>query len=298
MDGTTIYPKTTSTKLPLSREPFNIMCSNPEMSDTTTRSPYQYNFDYKYINPFTNPAILSTFFYLPIINFTISRTDNDNEVFITLSDLFINTLLVYYPSDEYRSMSIANNDSQFTVRCNCLTSLSFILSDIAPNVMYNFCISPFSTAISPFECKPFMINTKNPWLLEEHKTIIFTTLSLILVSMLIIGMIITYCVIRQVPTLIKGSKRVVLVNNRGSNDVMIMPRNSTQSCTQSISSSCRKDSATVTDNEPPTYLTPLPRQSIDQRWVNIFIYNSFPNNTKFIRQPSDEQEKFFATWPP
>lgn len=72
------------------------------------------------------------------------------------------------------------------------------------------------------------------------------------------GVIATYLLIRRMPTLMKGSKRVVMVNN-STKDVMVLSSGSRNN-------SLQKEAPMPIKNEAPTYLTPLPRQSFDHKW--------------------------------
>lgn len=75
---------------------------------------------------------------------------------------------------------------------------------------------------------------------------------------LIVGILMTYLLIRRMPTLMRGSKRVVVVKNRHRNDVMVMPNNlPSPPCPHRLSNSSKV--------ELPTYLTPLPRKSSDTK---------------------------------
>lgn len=192
-----------------------------------------------------------------------------NEVSIEINDFLAGTALLYYPSSDDPFANDKDIDERYSIRCLTVSKRNIFVKNLAPNVIYNFCliinVPTYNTPqISPFQCRSYQIAVGKPWLYEEQKPVILTSLSLLIIMALIVGIILTYCLIRRIPTLIKGSKRVVLVNNRAK-EVMILPRSSTQSSSQSISSSCRKESVTPIHHEPPTYLTPLPRQSFDRR---------------------------------
>lgn len=85
---------------------------------------------------------------------------------------------------------------------------------------------------------------------------------------LVVGIAMTYFLIRRIPTLMRGSKRVVMVNNR-TKDVMVLPSESRNNSLQKS-----KTAEPIRLSEQVTYLTPLPRQSIDNRsdLVTIEIY--------------------------
>lgn len=78
---------------------------------------------------------------------------------------------------------------------------------------------------------------------------------------LIIGIIGTFILIRKIPTLMRGSKRVVVVkNSHNRSDVMVMPSEVPRaSCTSHHSHHSQSDVAS--NSELPAYLTPLPRKT-------------------------------------
>jgi hypothetical protein len=87
--------------------------------------------------------------------------------------------------------------------------------------------------------------------------LIMTSFLVIIFVALFVGVIMTYLLIRRMPTLMRGSKRVVMVNNRKT-DVMVLPSGSRNN-------SWQKETSSSIKLEPPTYLTPLPRKSLDNK---------------------------------
>ncbi|XP_070502908.1 uncharacterized protein [Chironomus tepperi] len=248
---------------------YYITCLDPDSYlVTTTHAPFLFDFDNWRNMP------LNALFPVERPSYEIKKISTKegttDEVVVEVSDFPLNTIMLYYPSNDDPFENDKEQDERYTIRCQSVSNRHIFVKNIAPNVIYNFCIVinvsfyPYQ-GFSPFQCRSYQIVVGKPWLYEDQKSVILTSLSLIIITALIIGIILTYCLIRQIPTLIKGSKRVVLVNNRAK-EVMILPRSSTQSSSsQSVSSSCRKESVTPIHNEPPTYLTPLPRQSFDHR---------------------------------
>jgi hypothetical protein len=181
-----------------------------------------------------------------------------NTVLVSFDAKKEGMVLLYYPIYFNPFDKI---DDVHDPQCVFVTEDTVVVEDLLPNTVYTFC-SLFNVAIfSPFQCMSFANTEGMPWLYEEQKTVIITSLTLIFLLVLVAGILMTYFLIRRMPTLIRGSKRVVVVNNR-SKEVMILPR----SANSSRSNSYRKESVvTPIVPEPPTYLTPLPRQSVDHR---------------------------------
>jgi hypothetical protein len=202
--------------------------------------------------------------YRPPINFDVKKTNSYDEIVVEFLDGIDESMaLVYYPTnnDPFLSTDI---EMKSTIKCVALVGHIITIKNLAPNTIYTFCAlyNDLNPMITPFQCKSVMTIQGSPWIYREQKTIIITSFTLILLLVLIAGVLLTYYLIRRVPTLIKGSKRVVMVNNRAK-EVMILPSHSNS---VSSSPSYRKESAIhINTIEPPTYLTPLPRQSIENR---------------------------------
>jgi len=246
--------------------PSYITCFDPDNVEITSQAPFRFNFQSQNMPSNMQIPLQRPYYELKSIKTT---GGTQNEVSVEINDFYSGTILLYYPATDDPFAPDKNSDERYSIRCQTVSKTLIIVKNLAPNVIYNFCLiinvsSYQMPGISPFQCRSYQIAVGKPWLYEEQKTVILTSLSLLIIMALVIGIILTYCLIRQIPTLIKGSKRVVLVNNR-AREVMILPRSSTQSSNQSVSSSCRKESVSPIYNEAPTYLTPLPRQSFDQR---------------------------------
>lgn len=196
--------------------------------------------------------------YRPPVLFTIQQT-KPNEVIVTFDRKEEGMVLLYYPV--YFNPFDMIVDDPNDPRCVNVANEVINISDLLPNTIYTFC-SLFNIAIfTPFQCISHANTDGMPWLYEEQRPVIITSLTLIFLLVLVAGILMTYFLIRRMPTLIRGSKRVVMVNNK-SKEVMILPR----STDSSRSNSYRKESVvTPIVPEPPTYMTPLPRQSIEHR---------------------------------
>lgn len=199
--------------------------------------------------------------FRPPVNFNITMYDYADEVKIIFEEVLEDMVMLYYPG--FYDPFDKNFEDDSIVNCILIDESPTIIRNLITNMVYTFCSLHKTPIFTPFQCKSHVTAEGMPWLYKEQKAVIITSLTLLFFLSLITGILMTYFLIRRIPTLIKGSKRVVIVNNR-TKEVMILPRSNNDS----INNSCRKESATPIHPmtpEPPTYLTPLPRQSIDQR---------------------------------
>jgi hypothetical protein len=224
----------------------------------------------KYSNNFAGATVRdirdnSIIVYRPDVTFNIRRTEASDKVVIEFETYDEDMVLLYYPGacDPFDLERF--NDSRYTVQCLSINEITIVVSNLASDIVYTFCALYLFhyQMMTPFQCKSFVISTGVPWFYQEQKTIIITSFALLLLLSLIIGIIMTYILIWRVPTLMKRSKRIIIVGNNRPKEVMILPSRSSSSGSQV--SSCRKESITPTMSEPPTYLTPLPRSSFKHR---------------------------------
>lgn len=259
-----------------SKDMFEVMCSISNNEKLSTTSPYNIKIPYG-MQPQSQGE--TTYIQIPYWYITSIIVASESEVLILINGHLDCFNMVYYQSDVLISLLENSEEVRNSIKCVHSTSKTVKIGGLNLGKIYTFCISPDGYTLmffSPFQCKSVQISKAQPWLFEEHKAVVYTSLSLIIIFTLISGVVLTFCLIRHVPTLIKGNKRVVLVKNRESSEIFILPRKSTQSNHSSI----RKDSLTRIPadlNEPPTYLTPLPRMSSD-RYVNVYACKAY---TKF-----------------
>lgn len=194
------------------------------------------------------------------MSFEFKENDVESEVqveFDRLYDLF----LVYYPGFLDAS-NLDSDDVQNSVHCQIVTSPIILIKNLIPSTVYTFCaLMRYQLIQSPFQCKSYQSQTpfsRRPWIYQGQKVVILTSFLLLLLLSVVVGVIMTYLLIRRMPTLMKGSKRVVLVSN-GTKEVMVMPSGSRNNSWQ------KEASAPPVKNEAPTYMTPLPRQSFENK---------------------------------
>lgn len=195
----------------------------------------------------------------PDVSFTFESVSSEFEAQIVFDNISGRDIaLVYFPgvldTSDLTIDGIAND-----INCLTIVSTTVFIKDLQPSTVYTFCAlmrnQPMQT---PFQCKAYQTQTPfkhQAWINQGKKLIYITSFLMVLLLCFVIGGILTYLIIRTKPTLIKGSKRVVLVNNK-TKDVMILPG-------QSRSNSWKLDTSQKV--EPPTYITPLPRRSMDNK---------------------------------
>ena len=156
---------------------------------------------------------------------------------------------------------------QKSVKCaDVSTTREAYISNLIPGVTYTICYCGILNNMfyfnTPFNCKTHYMplpRAEQPWLYQNQKVLIISVVFLIVLITLIAGVVATYFMIRRMPTLLRGSKRVVMVNNR-TKDVMVMPekRQSKQNAYQKDFSSCCKD------EQQANYMTPVARQPMQR----------------------------------
>lgn len=197
----------------------------------------------------------------PSVMFDIESREADSSLQLVFRVLFGDEMLVYYPSSlDTSDLSEQNVDEN--INCQIVSSMRVLIKDLIPSTVYTFCAfvsnDLYAEFQTPFQCKSFLTPTpfaRQTWIYQGQKIIIMTSFLTLLLLSLIVGIAVTYLIIRRMPTLLKGSKRVVMVNNR-TKDVIVLPSGSRNN-------SCQKESVTAVGAEAPIYLTPRPRESFD-----------------------------------
>ncbi|XP_063928152.1 uncharacterized protein LOC135141202 isoform X2 [Zophobas morio] len=123
-----------------------------------------------------------------------------------------------------------NNNDIIMCANNLTDGIEITLGGLDENATYIFCVidpSNGNGTVSPLDCGaftiPFRIDETLAWISQNDMIAVICGFcgSLILVS-LITGFIVFYC-IRQHPSLIKGNKRVIIVESKAA-DAIVMPR--------------------------------------------------------------------------
>ncbi|XP_076618004.1 uncharacterized protein LOC143340209 [Colletes latitarsis] len=172
----------------------------------------------------------------------------DHGVLINLPDLEEGIVLLWFNSyDVENSLSCAKNVKH-----------TYLLQDIDPQTTYTICLlNDNDTTVSPLNC---LAVTTQPtyksrtWLTNADKGVVFLTFSVSLLLFLVIGAFIAFMLIRRNPSLLRGSKRVMLVKRRNV-DAIVLPKGVN---VDEAKRSCR-NAATINNKLlEDGYITPLP----------------------------------------
>lgn len=195
----------------------------------------------------------------PLVTFHFESSESESDVEIVFGSSYHNVYMIYYPGF-LDSADFNSYNGQGKVQCRIVVGSQMMIQNLIPSTVYTFCALIDQLIQTPFQCKSYQTPTpfkRQTWIYQEQKAIILTTFLMLVFLSLIVGVVMTYLLIRRIPTLMKGSKRVVMVNNR-TKEVMVMPGGSR-------SNSWQRETTTPIKTEAPTYLTPLPRQSFDNK---------------------------------
>ncbi|XP_046745024.1 uncharacterized protein LOC124410587 [Diprion similis] len=121
---------------------------------------------------------------------------------------------------------LVNTDSQ---GMKCLTNVvgSATLTELQPGLVYIVCLLDTNTGdlTSPFNCQSIQTPSKESgrlWLTAEAKTPIIGGLTVVLIVVCVSGAMGSYYIIRRNPRLLKGSKRIIMVNHKAA-DAIVLP---------------------------------------------------------------------------
>lgn len=103
-------------------------------------------------------------------------------------------------------------------RINCVENLknSIILKDFDDNSYYEFCLLDNNTENNYLNCLEINIksNNQDKWLMNSDKPIVWTLIVSFNIFFYIIGGVCGFFLVRKYPTLLKGSKKVIMIKNK------------------------------------------------------------------------------------
>lgn len=107
------------------------------------------------------------------------------------------------------------------------------VTDLNPGETYTFCLlEDGEKRVSPLDCRAHVVSVpwhQKAWMSNEHKGVIIGCITAALVICLLVGALLIYLIIRKNPSLLRGSKRVVMVKHRAA-DAIVMPPNFKEVC--------------------------------------------------------------------
>lgn len=177
----------------------------------------------------------------------------------------IKYVVFWFSEGENMRDSVQNyvTNEKICAECTVLHENRYKVSSLKTDFLYIFCLMKYkSSEISPFDCVPYKTNAfpyKNSWLQRQDKILAYTISILSLLLCSFVGAFIMYCIIRKMPTLLKGSERVIIVKDK---EVIIMPSGHKKlSKTDSLqSTSVDTIQSRPLPNDYSAYLTPMPNK--------------------------------------
>ncbi|KAK2584466.1 hypothetical protein KPH14_006841 [Odynerus spinipes] len=145
---------------------------------------------------------------------------NDGTILVDLPDLEGEAVLLWFENQFQK-------DIQGSIHCTKNVKGSYVLKDTSPSTTYTVCLSDNQQdGFSPLNC--LGITTQpgledRPWLTNGHKTVVCLILITLVLFFCAISSFCMFIVIRRHPSLLKGSKRVMLIKHRKLR-AMVLPR--------------------------------------------------------------------------
>lgn len=162
--------------------------------------------------------LLSNDFVLPsrFPGFSASKVQ-DEGVLVNLPDLDEGLTLLWFDNDDVNP----------TLSCAKTVEHSYLIPNIDRQATYTICLlSDNRNTVSPLNC---LAVTTDPdyqyrtWLRNADKTVVFSLIIAAFVSLFLVGAFFTFMLIRRHPSLLRGSKRVMLVKRRNL-DAIVLPK--------------------------------------------------------------------------
>ncbi|XP_076240710.1 uncharacterized protein LOC143183141 [Calliopsis andreniformis] len=251
-----------------------------------------------------NSQILSSDFRFPSRspNFYVSKI-KDDSILVNLPDLDEGAALLWFD----------NNDVEHSLSCAKNVKGSYLVRNIDPQASYTICLlSDNQSTVSPLNC---LAATTDPdyqyqtWLRNADKIVAFVLIIATFVLLFLVGGFIAFLLIRRHPTLLRGSKRVMLVKRRNL-DAIILPKGVTVG-----EERCKEEASTGSKTQEDGYITPLPptpvpaprgrrvsRNSLQSYWNNSYMSELEPVESQWtswrLSRSNNEMEKRKSEAPP
>ncbi|XP_011336271.1 leucine-rich repeat transmembrane protein FLRT1-like [Ooceraea biroi] len=206
---------------------------------------------------------------LPFSDFTAEQVQN-GSVLITLPDA--NNLSLIWFANNLRS-NTANLES--LIQCVSQVRGSYLLQDLQPRTSYTICLKD-NFNFSPLNCLGLTTRSfpeSNTWLNGINESVIITIFVASLILMCFTSAILMFVTVRRHPTMLRGSKRVVIVKHRNA---IVLPKGLSS---DTICSANGNVIPTISRNlKEDGYVTPLP------------VRYSTRKNSKSSRRSSEQSD--------
>ncbi|XP_017791348.1 PREDICTED: leucine-rich repeat transmembrane protein FLRT1-like [Habropoda laboriosa] len=149
-------------------------------------------------------------------SFRVSKTSLERSVLVNLPDLNQGVTLLWFDND----------DVERTLCCAKNVKHSYLVRDIDPKAAYTICLLDDNTPVSPLNCLAVVADPENyskTWLTNGDKSLVVSLSILSLVLLFLFGGFLSFLLIRKYPSLLRGSKRVMLVKRRNV-DAIVLPK--------------------------------------------------------------------------
>lgn len=204
-----------------------IKCKEPVVIERSLSSSGKYRRRLLWSRSNTNSLVLSQ----QSLNFSIEDYES-GIVTVTINSILTpsDILIWFIGSSDYVGVQETSSNS-----IGCFTSLKkeTSVTDLNAGETYTFCLlKDGENRVSPLDCRAHAVSVpwhQKVWMSNEHKAIIIGSTSGALVLCLFVGALLVYLIIRKNPSLLRGSKRVVMVKHRAA-DAIVMPPNFKEVC--------------------------------------------------------------------
>lgn len=196
------------------------------------------------------------------------------EIHVSRRYVGFDKYFILWFADENTEVGLISND-KLLADCQCSQQQDVYVQELPPSTTYIFCVMVQRNhknsnidydgydgyVNSPFDCLPYKTmppKSEEAWLTYDDRWVVTSLTLLILMCCGVVGALTMYFIIRRMPTLLRGSERVVIVNN---NQVKVYGNKSLKKSDSVISSNIASiQSRPLPDIQQSTYLTPIPRK--------------------------------------
>ncbi|CAK9831614.1 Leucine-rich repeat transmembrane protein FLRT1 [Anthophora retusa] len=205
-------------------------------------------------------------------NFYISKTSTEGSILVNLPDLKEGVTLLWFNND----------DAEHTLCCAKNVKHSYLVQNIDPKAAYTICLLDDNIVVSPLNCLAIVASPSRyseAWLTNGDKSLVVSLSILSLILLFIFGGFLSFLLIRKHPSLLRGSKRVMLVKRRNV-DAIVLPKGVDINEKEQIHGNEASFSCKLQEDG---YVTPLPpeRNSLPRR-SSIFRMSSQSDRHSYV----------------
>lgn len=202
----------------------------------------------------------------------------DHSIQVSLPDFSEGVTLLWFDNENTSSLGCVKNVRR-----------SYQLRDIDQQTAYTICLlDDNSDKVSPLNC--LAVTTKSiyesgAWLTNADKSLVLLVLTLSLIMLFLVGGILSFLLIRRHPTLLRGSKRVMIVKRRNV-DAIVLPKG------VNIDEGKQEEGKPHEDD----YVTPLPPKRMLVPGASRLSRRSFQSDRHSYISQMETTESQLALW--